>query len=37
MLLQQADSMLLLAKERGRNQISVYHDSSNLLSNERNT
>jgi two-component system chemotaxis response regulator CheY len=36
-LLQQADSMLLLAKERGRNQISVYHDPSGLLSNERNT
>jgi two-component system chemotaxis response regulator CheY len=36
-LLQQADSMLLLAKERGRNQISVYHDPSDLLSNERNT
>jgi two-component system chemotaxis response regulator CheY len=36
-LLQQADSMLLLAKERGRNQICVYHDPSGLLSNERNT
>jgi two-component system chemotaxis response regulator CheY len=36
-LLQQADSMLLLAKERGRNQICVYHDPSDLLSNERNT
>jgi two-component system chemotaxis response regulator CheY len=36
-LLQQADTMLLLAKERGRNQISIYNDPSDLLSNERNS